>query len=132
MGKEHRIIFVRNHDSGVHQDIRLSFKPRDHILAYVLFVSEIEPASATQILARARMFGASLVVCGVQDVDAVKAGRIAGSAVVARPHVNRSFAFTKYLNPPEYLLPRSDFPDPQCCGLLLRLTKCPRALPGQH
>jgi len=59
--------------------------------AYALILSEIEPASATQILARARTFGESRVVCGVHDVDAIEAGRIAGSAVVAALHGSRQF-----------------------------------------
>lgn len=59
--------------------------------AFALILSEIEPANATQILARARTFGESRVVCGVHDVDAVEAGRIAGSAVVAALHGNQEF-----------------------------------------
>jgi acid phosphatase (class A) len=59
--------------------------------AFALILSEIEPANATQLLARARTFGESRVVCGVHDVDAVEAGRIAGSAVVAALHGNREF-----------------------------------------
>jgi ribosomal protein S27E len=27
--------------------------------------------------------------------------------------------YTQYVNPPEYILPHSDFGDPECCGLLL-------------
>jgi hypothetical protein len=31
----------------------------------------------------------------------------------------RDEPYTQYVNPPEYILPHSDFGDPQCCGLLL-------------
>ena len=27
--------------------------------------------------------------------------------------------YTEYVNPPDYILPHSDFGDPECCGLLL-------------
>jgi acid phosphatase (class A) len=59
--------------------------------AFALILAEIEPTNATQILARARTFGESRVVCGVHDVDAIEAGRIAGSAVAAALHGNREF-----------------------------------------
>jgi acid phosphatase (class A) len=59
--------------------------------AFALILSELEPANASQILTRARVFGESRVVCGVHDVDAIVAGRIAGSAVVAALHGNHEF-----------------------------------------
>jgi acid phosphatase (class A) len=59
--------------------------------AFALILAEIDPANATPILARARTFGESRVVCGVHDVDAIEAGRIAGGAVVAALHGNREF-----------------------------------------
>jgi acid phosphatase (class A) len=59
--------------------------------AFGLILSEIEPANTTPILARARTFGESRVVCGVHDVDAIEAGRIGGSAVVAALHGNQQF-----------------------------------------
>jgi acid phosphatase (class A) len=59
--------------------------------AFALILSEIEPANTTLILARARTFGESRVVCGVHDVDAIEAGRIAGAAVVAALHGNHEF-----------------------------------------
>jgi acid phosphatase (class A) len=59
--------------------------------AFGLILSEIDPANTTQILARARTFGESRVVCGVHDVDAIEAGRIAGAAVVAALRGNREF-----------------------------------------
>jgi acid phosphatase (class A) len=59
--------------------------------AFALILAEIEPTNASQILTRARVFGESRVVCGVHDVDAIEAGRIAGSAVVAALHGNQQF-----------------------------------------
>jgi acid phosphatase (class A) len=59
--------------------------------AFALILSELEPANTTQILVRARTFGESRVVCGVHDVDAIDAGRISGSAVVAALRGNQQF-----------------------------------------
>jgi acid phosphatase (class A) len=59
--------------------------------AFALILSEIEPSNTTQILARARTFGESRVVCGVHDVDAIEAGRMAGSAVVGALHGTQEF-----------------------------------------
>jgi acid phosphatase (class A) len=59
--------------------------------AFGLILSEIEPARTAQILTRARTFGESRVVCGVHDVDAIEAGRIAGATVVAALHGNQEF-----------------------------------------
>jgi acid phosphatase (class A) len=59
--------------------------------AFGLILSEIEPSNTSQILVRARAFGESRVVCGVHDVDAIEAGRIAGAAVVAALHGNAEF-----------------------------------------
>jgi len=59
--------------------------------AFALILSEMEPANASRLLTRARAFGESRVVCGVHDVDAVDAGRLAGSAVVAALHGSPEF-----------------------------------------
>jgi acid phosphatase (class A) len=59
--------------------------------AFALILTEIEPENATPILVRARTFGESRVVCGVHDVDAIEAGRIAAAAVVAALHANGEF-----------------------------------------
>ena len=59
--------------------------------AFGMILSEIEPSNTSRILVRARAFGESRVVCGVHDVDAIEAGRIAGAAVVAALHGNAEF-----------------------------------------
>jgi acid phosphatase (class A) len=59
--------------------------------AFGLILAEVEPANATRILVRARAFGESRVVCGVHDVDAIEAGRIAGAVIVAVLHGNEEF-----------------------------------------
>ena len=56
-----------------------------------LVLAEIEPDRATQILARARAFGESRVVCGVHYVSDVEAGRTNGAALVAALHAKLEF-----------------------------------------
>jgi acid phosphatase (class A) len=56
-----------------------------------LLLAEIAPDRAVDILARARAFGESRVVCGVHTASAVEAGRTAGSAVVAALHSSAAF-----------------------------------------
>ena len=56
-----------------------------------LLLAEIAPDRAADILARARAFGESRVVCGVHTASAVEAGRTAGSAVVAALHSSAAF-----------------------------------------
>ena len=51
-----------------------------------LVMAELVPDRATQILARARAFGESRMVCGVHNMSAVEAGRTNGSVVVAALH----------------------------------------------
>jgi acid phosphatase (class A) len=48
-----------------------------------LILAEIAPDRATQILARARAYGESRVVCGVHNASAVDAGRTEASIVIA-------------------------------------------------
>jgi acid phosphatase (class A) len=56
-----------------------------------LLLAEIAPDRAADVLARARAFGESRVACGVHTASAVKAGRTAGSAVVAALNSSASF-----------------------------------------
>ncbi len=56
-----------------------------------LVLAEIEPDRATQILARARAFGESRVVCGVHYASDVEAGRTDGAALVAALHAAPEF-----------------------------------------
>jgi acid phosphatase (class A) len=48
-----------------------------------LILTRTAPDRASQILARARAFGESRVVCGVHDASAVEAARVAGDTVFA-------------------------------------------------
>lgn len=54
-------------------------------------MAEADPAHATPILARARAFGESRLVCGVHNNSAVEAGRTNGAALVAALHGSKAF-----------------------------------------
>ncbi len=56
-----------------------------------LVLAEMVPDRATEILARARAFGESRVVCGVHFVSDIEEGRTNGSALVAALHANDEF-----------------------------------------
>jgi acid phosphatase (class A) len=56
-----------------------------------LILGEIAPDRATQILARARAYGESRVVCGVHNASAVDAGRTEASIVIAALHSSAEF-----------------------------------------
>lgn len=56
-----------------------------------LILAELAPDRATPILARARAFGESRLVCGVHTLAAVQAGRDTGSVLVAALHGNPEF-----------------------------------------
>jgi acid phosphatase (class A) len=56
-----------------------------------LIMAELAPDRATEILARARAFGESRLVCGVHNLSAVQAGRLNGSIVVAGLHGSEAF-----------------------------------------
>jgi acid phosphatase (class A) len=56
-----------------------------------LILAEIAPDRATQILARARAYGESRVVCGVHNASAVDAGRTEASIVIAALHSSAEF-----------------------------------------
>ena len=56
-----------------------------------LILAEADPAHATPILARARAFGESRLVCGVHNNSAVEAGRTNGAALVAALHGSKAF-----------------------------------------
>ena len=56
-----------------------------------LLLAEIAPGRAAGILARARAFGDSRVICGVHNASAVEAGRVAGAALVAELHGSAAF-----------------------------------------
>lgn len=56
-----------------------------------MVLAEIAPDRATPILARARAYGESRVVCGVHNASAVDAGRTEASIVVAALHSSAEF-----------------------------------------
>ena len=56
-----------------------------------LILAEIAPDRATPILARARAYGESRVVCGVHNASAVDAGRTEASIVIAALHSSAEF-----------------------------------------
>ena len=56
-----------------------------------LVLAELVPDRSTEILARARSFGESRLVCGVHNMSAVESGRTNGAAVVAGLHGSPAF-----------------------------------------
>lgn len=58
---------------------------------YGLVLAELIPDRATPILQRARSYGESRLICGVHNMSAVEAGRMAGSALVAGLHGSAAF-----------------------------------------
>jgi acid phosphatase (class A) len=56
-----------------------------------LVLAELDPAHATPILARARAFGESRVICGVHNASAIEAARMNASIVVAALHGDPAF-----------------------------------------
>lgn len=56
-----------------------------------LILAEIAPDKASAVLARARSYGESRVVCGVHFVSDIDQGRANGSALIAAEHANPDF-----------------------------------------
>jgi acid phosphatase (class A) len=59
--------------------------------AWALVLSEIAPAKADGLLAAGKTVGDSRVICGVHFQSDVEAGRVIGSAMVARLHADPQF-----------------------------------------
>jgi acid phosphatase (class A) len=59
--------------------------------AWALVLAEASPAQTNVLLARGHAFGQSRVVCGVHWQSDVDAGRLMGSATVARLHADPVF-----------------------------------------
>ena len=59
--------------------------------AWALVLSEIAPDKADSILQRGHAFGQSRVICGAHWQSDVNAGRLVGSAAVAKLHSNSTF-----------------------------------------
>jgi acid phosphatase (class A) len=56
-----------------------------------LVLAELAPDVATSLLARARAFGESRIVCGVHNTSAVEAGWMTATAVFAAQHASAAF-----------------------------------------
>jgi acid phosphatase (class A) len=59
--------------------------------AWALVLAELKPAKADPLLAAGREMGESRVICGVHFESDVAAGRVLGSAMVARMHADPAF-----------------------------------------
>jgi acid phosphatase (class A) len=83
-----------------------------------LILVEVAPDRATEILARARAFGESRLVCGVHTLSAVEAGRTNASVVVAA--LNGRAEFRKDLeavrNEVAAVRKAGPAPDPAACA----------------
>ncbi|MEN9669830.1 MAG: hypothetical protein RL018_107 [Pseudomonadota bacterium] len=87
--------------------------------AWALVLSEVAPDRADSILQRGHAFGQSRVICGAHWQSDVDAGRLVGSAAVAKQHANALFLaqmaaakielvqarekFAQYVREPAYL-----------------------------
>lgn len=83
-----------------------------------LILAELAPDRATEILARARAFGESRLVCGVHTLSAVEAGRLNGSIVVAALHGSNEFRRDMDVARKEVAAARKagPAPDPAACA----------------
>ena len=59
--------------------------------AWALVLAEVSPERADAVLQRGHAFGQSRVICGAHWQSDVNAGRLVGSAAVARQHTNATF-----------------------------------------
>jgi acid phosphatase (class A) len=92
-----------------------------------LIRAELAPDRATEILARARAFGESRLVCGVHNMSAVEAGRTNGSVLVAGLHGSAEFRSDLEVARKEVAAARQagPAPDPAVCAKDLELSKSP-------
>ena len=59
--------------------------------AWALVLAEVSPERADAVLLRGHAFGQSRVICGAHWQSDVNAGRLVGSAAVAKQHTNATF-----------------------------------------
>jgi len=95
-----------------------------------LVVAQLAPDRATPILARARAFGESRVVCGVHNMSAVEAGRTNGASVFAALQASADFQAAMATAKAEIAAARASgkAPDAAACAKEAELTK-PLAVP---
>ena len=82
-----------------------------------LVLSELAPDAATAILARARAFGQSRVVCGVHNASAVEAGWMTATSIFAAQNALPAFRADLETARPELAALRANSPKPQGCAL---------------
>lgn len=87
--------------------------------AYGLILAQLAPERATAVLARARAFGESRVVCGVHYASDVEAGRTLGASLVAVEHANPVFRTDLAAAKAElaHLRSTASIPPPSSCAL---------------
>jgi acid phosphatase (class A) len=82
-----------------------------------LVLSELAPDAATAILARARAFGQSRVVCGVHNASAVEAAWMTATAIFAAQNVSPEFRADVDTARSELAKLRTTLPKPKECAL---------------
>jgi acid phosphatase (class A) len=95
-----------------------------------LVVAQLAPDRATPVLARARAFGESRVVCGVHNMSAIEAGRTNGASVFAALQASPDFQAAMATAKSEIAAARASgkTPDAAACAKEAELTK-PLAAP---
>lgn len=104
--------------------------PSGHVTwgwTFGLVLAELAPDRATEILARARAFGESRMVCGVHNNSAVEAGRTNASALVAALHGDETFRKDMEIARKEVAAARKagPAPDPATCAAESQLVAQP-------
>jgi acid phosphatase (class A) len=95
-----------------------------------LVIAQLTPDRATPVLARARAFGESRVVCGVHNMSAIEAGRTNGASVFAALQASPDFQTAMATAKAEIAAARAsgEAPDDAACAKEAELTK-PLAIP---
>lgn len=95
-----------------------------------LVIAQLTPDRATPVLARARAFGESRVVCGVHNMSAIEAGRTNGASVFAALQASPDFQAAMTTAKAEVAAARASgkTPDAAACAKEFELTK-PLAVP---
>lgn len=90
-----------------------------------LVIAQLTPDRATPVLARARAFGESRVVCGVHNMSAIEAGRTNGASVFAALQASPEFQADMAKAKSEVAAARASgkAPDAAACAREAELTK---------